>query len=96
MKLRLLLALEVVVLASAAEAQVQSVLPVPQRSFEVATVIPHAPSAADATFRGGGNCHGSDSVYGPNRRGAPPPLGRCVMTSVTLNDLVYMAYGLVS
>jgi len=61
--------------------------------FEVASIKPHAPVPSDATNRGGGGtCHGTDSFYAANLRNAPPPLGRCVFTRITLKGLIENAY----
>src|SRR5580658_1143504 len=61
-------------------------------TFEVASVKPSG--SGNNGFSGG--CHGIDSVYGPSREAAAPPLGRCVIHDARLSHLIYIAYGLQS
>src|SRR5580704_14269327 len=61
-------------------------------TFEVASVKPGGPSNNGFT----GGCHGIDSVYGPSREAAAPPLGRCVIHDARLSHLIYIAFSLQS
>jgi uncharacterized protein (TIGR03435 family) len=61
-------------------------------TFEVASVKPSGSS--NNGFSGG--CHGIDSVYGPSREAAAPPLGRCVIHDARLSHLIYIAFSLQS
>jgi len=61
-------------------------------TFEVASVKPSG--SGNNGFSGG--CHGIDSVYGPSREAAAPPLGRCVIHDARLSHLISIAYGLAS
>jgi bla regulator protein blaR1 len=71
-----------------AQSQATVVKPPP---FEVASV---KPNKSESGLIGGG-CHGVDSKYSGAFPIAPPPLGRCVMTRVTLKMLVQTAYSLI-
>jgi uncharacterized protein (TIGR03435 family) len=58
------------------------------QTFEVASVKPSTP--AFGGLKGG--CHGIDSKYPADQAGAPPPLGRCVITGARLSHLISIAY----
>ncbi len=62
-------------------------LPQQTLSFEVATIKPTLSQGGII----GGSCHGLDSKY-TTGQAAPPPLGRCLYSRVSLKSLVMLAY----